>query len=71
MQRRKKNVKDEAYIGKYLSYKGKTYTLVPELCERMCTDCDLYYQACPTEITKFCTKGFILKKLCNGRRAQE
>lgn len=54
---------EEAYQGKYVTVKGKLHTLVPEEERGYCKGCALYNDNCPTEVTKLCTQGFILKKV--------
>ena len=43
--------------------------LVPNEVEGMCQGCALYYESCPSEITKLCTKGYILKRVNGGKRS--
>lgn len=58
MKRRK-----TAYNGKFVDYKNKLYTLVPEVMPHMCEGCDLYNRECTKDVTELCTQGFILKKV--------
>lgn len=59
----KQSRKEQAYSGKYINYKGKLHTLVPEQSKGLCKGCDLYECSCPDTITKLCTQGYILKKV--------
>lgn len=52
---------DKAYEGKLINYQGSKYTLEKERQPGMCMGCDLYNRRCTTNVTRYCTQGFILK----------
>ncbi len=57
-------VKPVVYTGKLIEYEGKQYRLYPERSICGCNGCDLLgKQSCVAELTKYCTQGYILKKV--------
>lgn len=60
-----KKTNKKAYSGKYINVNNITYYLVPERSLCQCTGCDLLGTTglCNSEVTSYCTQGFIFKKL--------
>lgn len=54
----------EAYSGKYVEIKNKTYTLVPEQVKKGCKDCAFVNKLdCTSTRTDYCRQGYVFKKV--------